>query len=190
MPPPTDQVRLPAASATEWFVEHVQPHEPALRAFLRRRFPSVRDIDDLVQEAYARLMRARRTGTITEPRAYLFATARNAALDLFRQKQTISIEDLAKNTELSVVEDRPDAAEFASQTQEIELLVEAINALPERCREIITLRKLHGLAYREIAERLGISENTVNAQLAIGVVRCRQYLEARGVVKGGGDAGE
>jgi hypothetical protein len=36
--------------------------------------------------------------------------------------------------------------------------------------------------------RLGISENTVNAQLAIGLVRCRQYLAARGVVKQNGDA--
>lgn len=182
MPPPTDQAR--------WFVENVQPHEPALRAFLRRRFPGLQDVDDLVQEAYARLMRARISGTIAEPRAYLFATARNAALDCFRTQRTISFADLEESPDLDVVEERPDAAESASQAQEIELLVEAIRALPERCREILTLRKLRGLSYREIATRLGISENTVNAQLAIGVVRCRQYLEARGVVKGGGDAGE
>ena len=170
-----------------WFIEEVQPHEPELRAFLRRRFPTLQDIDDLVQESYARLMRARNTGAIAEPRAYLFTTARNIAFDLFRRHRPISIEDLAENQALSVVEERADAAESASHAQEIELLVAAISALPQRCREVVTLRKLHGLSYRDIATRLGISENTVNAQLAIGVVRCRQYLAAHGVVKRGGD---
>lgn len=52
-----------------WFAEEVQPHEPELRAFLHRHFPTVQDIDDLVQEAYLRLIRARSTGAIAEPRA-------------------------------------------------------------------------------------------------------------------------
>ncbi len=178
----------PDSEHFRWFAEHVQPHEPELRAFLRRRFPTVQDIDDLVQESYARLMRARTAGSIVEPRAYLFTTARNIAFDLFRRHRPISIEDLAESQRLAVVEEGADAAESASHAQEIELLVAAINALPERCREVVTLRKLHGLSYRDIALRLGISENTVNAQLAIGVVRCRQYLATRGVVKRSGHA--
>jgi RNA polymerase sigma-70 factor (ECF subfamily) len=175
MVPPPDQAR--------WFAEEVQPHEPELRAFLRRRFPTVHDIDDLVQEAYVRLIRARHIGVIAEPRAYLFTTARNIACDLFRRQRPVSLEDLEETQRLSVVGDQADAAETASHSQEIELLIEAIQALPTRCREIITLRKLHGLSYREIGVRLGITESTVNAQLAIGLLRCRQYMAARGVVK-------
>jgi DNA-directed RNA polymerase specialized sigma24 family protein len=38
----------------------VQPHEADLRLFLRRQFPTVQDVDDLVQEAYVRLIRAMR----------------------------------------------------------------------------------------------------------------------------------
>lgn len=186
--PHSGQTPLSARSASKWFAEEVQPHEAELRAFLRRHFPSVQDIDDLVQESYVRLMRAHRTGTIAEPRAYLFTTARNIACDLFRRRQPISIEELAETQRMSVVEEKADAAENASHAQEIELLIEAIHALPTRCREVLTLRKLHGLPYRDIATRLGISENTVNAQLAIGVVRCRQYLAARGVVKQNGHA--
>jgi len=130
-----------------------------------------------------RLLRARHTGVIAEPRAYLFRTARNLACDLFRRRQPESIEALEETQRLSVVEDKADAAETASHAQEIELLIEAIQALPMRCREVLTLRKLHGLAYVEIARRLGITESTVNAQLAIGLVRCRHYLAARGVKK-------
>ena len=173
----------PGGGVSEWFAKEVQPHEPELRAFLRRHFPTVQDIDDLVQEAYVRLIRARHAGAIAEPRAYLFRTARNLACDLFRRRQPVSIEALEETQRLSVVEEKADAAETASHAQEIELLIEAIHALPTRCREILTLRKLHGLSYRDIATRLGVAESTVNAQLAIGLVRCRQYLAARGVVK-------
>jgi RNA polymerase sigma factor (sigma-70 family) len=172
------------AEQTRWFLEEVQPHEAALRAYLRVRFPTLRDIDDLVQDTYARLIRAYSSGQVSQPKAYLFAAARNAALDFFRREKIVSIEHLAEIHELPVLEERPDAAEKACHDQELAILAEAIRALPSRCREIITLRKLRGLSHAEIAQMLGISEHTVNAQLAIGVLRCREYLRSRGVLKG------
>ena len=45
----------------------------------------------------------------------------------------------------------------------------------------MTLLKIHGLSHREVGEQLGISVNTVNAQLIIGLARCRKHLAARGV---------
>src|SRR3954470_13868141 len=72
-----------------WFSEEIQPHESALRAFLRARFPSLVDIDDMVQESYARLLRMRAKGEIDNPKSYLFATARNAALDFFRHRSVV-----------------------------------------------------------------------------------------------------
>jgi len=166
---------------SRWFKEEVQPHEPALRAYLRGRFPTLTDIDDLVQETYARVFRARNSGKIDVARPYLFATARNAAIDLLRKNEIVGICGLGEIERLSVVEDSPDAAESLSHDQEIALLREAIAALPKRCREILTLRRLHLLSHREIAQRLGIAEKTVDAQLCIGVFRCREYLRARGV---------
>ena len=177
-------VNLPKPEQSRWFAEEVQPHEPALRAYLRVSFPTLQDIDDLVQDAYARLLNARNAGNVSHPKAYLFATARNAALDLFRRKKIISIEALAEIEQLSVLEDGPDAAEQASHDQELEILSEAIRSLPDRCRQIFTMRRLQGRSHREIAQSLGISEHTVNAQLAIGVLRCRKHLLARGVLKG------
>jgi RNA polymerase sigma-70 factor (ECF subfamily) len=50
---------------------------------------------------------------------------------------------------------------------------------------VLTLRKIHGLSHREIATRLGISEHTVNAQVAIGVLRLRDYLKAHGMTHSG-----
>src|SRR3712207_7455445 len=51
----------------------------SLRAWLTNRFPSERDIDDIVQEAFVRILRARSRGDVQSPKAFLFATARNLA---------------------------------------------------------------------------------------------------------------
>lgn len=171
----------PHHDPTRWFIEEVQPHEPALRAYLRGRFPSLHDVDDLVQETYARILRAHAIGTAKLTRAYLFVTARNIALDAIRRAKVVPMESLADIDSSSVVESTPNAAETASCDQELEILAEAIATLPERCREIFVLRRYRELSYREIAHQLGIAENTVNAQLVIAMLRCREYLRQRGI---------
>jgi RNA polymerase sigma-70 factor (ECF subfamily) len=169
-----------AADPNRWFAEQVQPHDAALRTYLRFRFPTLRDQDDLVQETYARILRAFRAGPVTNAKALLYTTARHVALDLLRREQVVSFESLDDNPGPSVLADVPDAAEAASRGQEAELMAEAIRALPERCRRIFTLRKIYGLSYKEIAQQLGIAESTVNVQVSAGIERCRQYLLARG----------
>jgi RNA polymerase sigma-70 factor (ECF subfamily) len=164
-----------------WFAEEVQPHESSLRAYLRNVFPSLPDVDDIVQEAYARLIRAREVGRVSYVKAFLFTTARNAALDIFRRRKIVSIESVADFTGLSVIEDRPDAAETVTRKQELELLAEAVRHLPERCRRVMTLRLVYDLSYKEIATELHISEHTVKAQLAKGMRRCSEYFEQHGL---------
>jgi RNA polymerase sigma-70 factor (ECF subfamily) len=162
-------------------VEEVQPHEPSLRAYLRARFPTLTDPDDLVQETYLRLLRARESGKANLNKSYVFTVARNAAFDLCRRNRSISIESIADFDRLAVLESRPDAAEAASHEQEVALLIEAIQALPDRCRQVVTLRKIYDLSHKEIAAKLGIAENTVNVQVTLGMARLRDYLRARGV---------
>lgn len=174
----------PPPSHSEWFIQEVRPHEPALRAYLRATFPSLSDVDDLVQETYARLFRARDAGKVVEARPYLFATARNAALDIFRRRRVVQIQSLQELEDPPADQETLHAAESISLRQEIDLLAEAVRSLPTRCRLVLTLRKIKGWSHREIAAKLGISEKTVNAQLAIGMVRCRAYLQERGVEKG------
>ncbi len=72
-----------------WFPEEAQPHARELRSYLRTQFPRLRDIDDIVQGTHARLVRTRRMSKIAKARAYLFATARNAALDPCRRNQIV-----------------------------------------------------------------------------------------------------
>ena len=174
---------IQATDQSRWFAEHVQPHDAALRAFVRGRFPTVTDIDDLVQDVYARVLRANLAGKIAQVRPYLFAMARNAAIDRIRHQQTAATDSIGNIEQLPVVEERPHVADLLTREHEIAILHEAIAALPPRCREILRLRRFEGLSHREISERLGVSANTVDAQLCLAVLRCRQYLLVRGVAR-------
>jgi len=161
---------------SRWFAEHVQPHEPMLRAWLRSRFPAEGDIDDIVQDAYIRLLRARERGVVASPKAFLFATARNLARDRFRHRCVAHAEPLVESEALSVLEEGDGIPEIVARNQELEMLTEAIQSLPDRCRQIFTLRKVYGLSQGEIARQLGISESTVSAQLTIGVHKCTAFM--------------
>jgi RNA polymerase sigma factor (sigma-70 family) len=172
---------VPASSLSRWFADEVQPHESSLRSYLRRVFPALPDVDDLVQESYARLIRAREAGRIGYAKAMLFTTARNAALDIFRRRKIVAIDAMANLEDLRVIEDRPDASEAVSKQQELALLAAAVRGLPERCRQVLTLRLMYAMSHKEIAAELGISEHTVKAQLAKGMRRCADYLAERGL---------
>ena len=180
---PSESTRLPAPSLSRWFTEEVQPHEPALRAYLQARFPTLADHDDLVQETYTRLLRAQANGGVRYPKAFLFTAARNAAFDLFRRRGAKPTEAVTDLVELTVLEDIPGVGEQMDQSYELEVLADAVRALPDRCRQVIMLRYLDGLAYKEIAVQLGISTETVKVHMAKGMRRCAAFFAERGLLE-------
>ena len=170
----------PQSEQTRWFSEHVLPHEAMLRGWLRRRFEAKVEIDDIVQEAYVRVLQAHATGVLASPKAFLFATARNLLLDRLRRHENSRTQSLGEIDALNVLDERDGIPETVAHNQELALLTEAIQSLPARCRQILTLRKLYGLSQREIAARLGISEKTVSNQITIGIEKCTDFFAARG----------
>lgn len=180
--PSSEQMGSTRPGQARWFAEEVQPHEPALRAYLQARFPSLADYDDIVQESYVRLLRAQAAGHVRYAKAFLFTTARNAALDLFRRRRVLPLDAVTDFKELSVLEEQPGVAERVDQQHELEVLADAVRALPDRCRQVIMLRYLDGLAYKEIAAQLGISPETVKVHMAKGMRRCAVFFAERGLI--------
>ncbi len=173
---------MSSAEQARWFSEHVHPHEPALRAYLSKRFPSLPDHDDLVQETYVRVLRVTDPARLAHPKAFLFTTARNAAIDHFRRRSVQPLENLDDVIELPALDEAPGVVDSLERRQRGEVLTEALRALPARCREVMLLRYLDGCPGKEIAERLGISLGTVKGHLLKGVRDCARYFEARGLV--------
>jgi RNA polymerase sigma-70 factor (ECF subfamily) len=174
---------MSSAEQSRWFSEHVQPHEPALRAYLSKRFPALPDHDDLVQETYARLLRVADPGRLVHPKAFLFTTARNAAIDLFRRRNAQPLENVDDVVELPLLDEAPGIVDSLERRQRRETLTAALGSLPERCREVMLLRYLDGCSGKEIAARLGISLGTVKGHLLKGVRDCARFFEARGLVE-------
>ena len=76
----------PATDETRWFREEVQPYEARLRSYLRHRFPTVADVDDIVQETFIRAWRhlPRLSADDRPVRPWLFRVARNLLIDADR----------------------------------------------------------------------------------------------------------
>ncbi len=180
--PPSEQAHSPSSGLARWFSEDVKPYEPALRAYLSKRFPSLPDHDDIVQETYTRLLRAKETGRLTFAKAFLFTAARNVAIDMFRRRRTLAHEPISELVALPVLEEAPNVAATLERQQRLELLIEAVASLPERCRQVMMLRHLDGLTYKEIAARLGISAETVKVHIMKGVRDCTTFFKQRGLL--------
>lgn len=131
----------PDDADARWFAEEVKRYEPGLRSWLRLGFPVLRDLDDIIQEAYLRLFRARAAGLKAPPRSYLYGIARNVALETCRKNRLFWGVPLNELPESDVVQ-------TVTHNQEVALVVEAMKTLPKQCREVAMLYTQKGLSYR------------------------------------------
>jgi RNA polymerase sigma-70 factor (ECF subfamily) len=158
-----------------WFADHILPLEPKVRSWLRRAGWPREDVEDLIQESYARLA-AHWPNEIGHPSGYLFRTVRNVAADQLRRKQVVSIRTVADISKLNVMDAGLDAEARISAHEELEELRQAIDRLPPKCRAVFVLRKIEGLSLARTAARLGLSENTVEKHVARGMRLCAAFL--------------
>ena len=177
--------RQPPADRTlelgDWFRQDVHRYDGQLKAYLTDVFPGIRDVDDVVQESYLRIWKARLNRPIRFTKSFLFQVAKHVAIDAIRKKITAGEESSVDVEALPVLEERANPAVALTHQEKIDLLSDAIAALPDRCREIVFLRKFQSIPQKEVAARLGISERAVEDRLARGMKLCERYLSKRGI---------
>lgn len=181
--PPTTQGLIASSESARWFAEEVHPHDGQLKAYLRRSFPSVQDVDDVVQDTYLRVWKRNLAQPIASAKGFLFQVARRLALNIVRHDRASPIDERVTENETSGVVEERDFRDTICTRQEVHVLLDAIEILPRCCREIVLLRKIEGLSQKEIAEKLGLSERTVQVQACRGLKRLRQLLRERGLMQ-------
>lgn len=151
-----------------WLGRNVLPHEPALRAWLRRRRLQGLEIDDVIQETYTRLISAESVQHVQDAKSYAFQTASSVIIDHLRRMKVVSLASVPDLEYLEIVSEDPSPERQVIDRDELHRLAVAIAALPGKVREVFTLRRVHGLSQREVANRMGIAESTVEKHMSRG----------------------
>lgn len=135
---------------------------------------TVEDAEDVVQEAYLRAFRYSGTFRGGNERAWLLAIVRNTAFDWLRNRG--AFEPVVEFDEATHVEGdgAPNPEELMVQHADARLVADALASLPVRYREVLALRELEGLSYKEIGQVLDIPQGTVMSTLSRARDRFRQ----------------
>ena len=158
------------------FEEAVLPHMDAAYNLARWLTRNDHNAEDLAQEAYLRAFKFFGSFHGTNARSWLLTIVRNTCYTWFRenrpQELTTSFDENIHSTEA----DPFDPEKLLLQSESAQLLKQALEDLPLEFREVLILRELEGLSYKEIAVIAGIPPGTVMSRLARARSRLKQGL--------------
>ena len=160
-------------------------HVNALKRYVMRIIHTENDVDDVVQEAFMRAYKSEADGDIRQPKSYLFRVAKHVALNQIRQKvnrPTDYIEDADPST---ILTDNWSLEDEVLAQERLGIHCMAVAALPPKRRKVYLMRKVYGMAHKDIAENLGITISTVEAHLSKAFKECHVHVAARLAEEGG-----
>tara|TARA_B100000965_G_scaffold257336_1_gene216812 strand:- start:375 stop:902 length:528 start_codon:yes stop_codon:yes gene_type:complete len=156
-----------------------QAQRRSLIGTLYRMVGCLATAEDLAHDAYLRVSKAARERPVTHLQAFLYQTARNLALDHLRRERIRGgfMSETADGTTDAVAAPQPGPEATVMNAELLHRVEDALAGMPERARRALTLSRLEGLSYPEIARELGVSENTVYNDIRTALAHC---LAARG----------
>ena len=157
----------------------LQLHYDELHAFVRRKVRCPALAADIMQETYVRLASRGVPEVVRNPRALLYRVAGNLAIDQLRMQETRAKYVTTMPLSDSVADARPSAETEIDAKERLALLMEAVEELPPRCRQVFVLRKFEDFDQAEIAATLGISRNMVEKHLRKALLHCAIKLRKR-----------
>ncbi|NBF02324.1 sigma-70 family RNA polymerase sigma factor [Pseudomonas sp. Fl5BN2] len=147
-----------------------QAHHSWLNSWLRRRLGCPHSAADLAQDTFIRVLSARETPTLVEPRAFLTTIAKRVLCNHYRRQdlERAYQETLAQMPE-QVAPSEEERAIILQTLMELDVL---LDGLPRPVKRAFLLCQLDGLTYGEIAQELNISIATVKRHLNKAAMRC------------------
>jgi RNA polymerase sigma factor (sigma-70 family) len=158
------------------FEQCVLPHLDAAYNLARWLTHNDQDAEDVVQESYLRAFKFFDGFHNTDSRPWLLAIVRNTYYTLLQQQRMHDVVTPFDEEVHSLDIENQNPEELLLQSINSQLLKDAINELPVEFREVIVLRELEDLSYKEIAEIAGIPLGTVMSRLARARKKLQLYL--------------
>ena len=170
----------------EWFLNEVFRYRSVLQRYLRKRFASEEEIEDVIQDTYLRIYALKDYEVVESPKSLLLRIAHNLAVERVRRRESRATRTMADFDVLPVSYDgMPGVENQVDARQRFEALCAAVDSLPPICRRAFVLKKVYSLSQDQIAAVLGVSQNTVEKHVAKGLVRCRDYFREHGLLQEG-----
>jgi len=135
-----------------------------VKGFAVKMVPTQIDPEEIVQEVFVKLWIKKETiNPEKDFQSYLFSIAKNLLVDHLKSAVNRKLYFVGEHFQQDLLVD--DGPENLIRENAEEKLQKLINEIPKRRREIFLLSRFEGLSYKQIAERLNISENTVDSQI-------------------------
>ena len=157
-------------------------HKSSLRAFLRGRLRDYADVEDVLQDVFTRLAQIpdlpeQLTAPVSECRPYLITIAHNIVVDRERHKaiKRSFLETEARVGQLDVYEITPEVS--VQGIQELDILEQAILDLPEKWQKAFVLSRFRHMAYKDIAQLMGVTIRTIENYIAKSIIRLRKAMD-------------
>jgi len=156
-----------------------EPVRRWLTGFFRRRVRNEDEVEDLVQDVFARIIARDSTEPVEHLGGYVLRTATNILTDRSRRRAT-------RHADLHVTLDTDrhgdeeiDPERVLSGKEDLNAATAALLSLPERTRTVFVLRRLEGCPHRDIARQLGISVSAVEKHMVRAVRHLTAEMEKR-----------
>jgi RNA polymerase sigma factor (sigma-70 family) len=154
---------------TEWLARNVFPHEPSIRQWLKRRTALGLDIDDVIHDMYAKLITLPSVTQIESPRSYAFRIAYSIVVDHVRRTKIVPMVGLTIETQTTIPSEDGNIEDRLADRGTLQDLTTVLEQLPPLCRQAFLLRRIDGLSQRETAQKLGLSEKTIEKYMTRSV---------------------
>jgi RNA polymerase sigma-70 factor (ECF subfamily) len=148
------------------FEDAVMPHIDAAYSLARWLMRNDADAQDMVQEAYLRALRFFSGFRGTDARAWLLTIVRNTCYTWLKRNRSAELSGDFEEVVLTKESDEPDPETAHALKVQTQLINEAIEKLPIECREVVIMRELEELSYKEIAQITEIPIGTVMSRLS------------------------
>lgn len=151
----------------------IEQYNKRLHLYLKRRLRySALEPDDVMQEAYLRLLRVDDTRLIKQPEAYLFKIVTNVVYEMeIKEQKSPTTTDGQIDPELL----SSDSASDIDRVEQQDSLMAMLKRLPSMQQAVLLMHKRDGRSYKEISEKLGLTTNTVKKYLFLALTNCRKH---------------
>jgi RNA polymerase sigma-70 factor (ECF subfamily) len=163
----------------ESFEAAMLPHMDAAHNLARWLLRNEQDAQDVVQEAYLRAFRSFGGFHGSNGRAWLLTIVRNTSYTFLKKNKVVDLTTTFDEEIHTAGQESVSPATTLEHSENAELIKEAMDELPAEFREILVLRHLEGLSYKEIADIAQLAPGTVMSRLARARAKLKEYLAAR-----------